>query len=196
MGVISEKAKATESTDPSEAISQREEEVMGELIVLRDPDSGAIRTEPATEEAQEEASRGAQHRKAVWNHRKKGAEARAGTLPRSLIASLAAGTTNLMLAKLLQEEVVPSSAKEAAEIAKITNTIYREASGQMQGNVNLTPAERAAKLQEVDNLEAALAERSKAATAQLGGAPDDGEELETEPEPEAADEEPQWDFSE
>lgn len=189
MGVISDRAK----TEPAEATSIREDEVMGELIVLRDPESGAISVEEATDETAEQASRGAQHRKAIWNHRKKGAEARAGTLPRSLIASLAAGTTNLMLAKLLQEEVVPASAKEAAEIAKITNAIFRDASGQTHGNVNLTPAERAAKLAEVDNLEVALAERAAAATAQLGGAPADGEELETD---EPAAEEPQWDFSE
>lgn len=190
MGLISDKARAAE-TEPATA---REDEVMGELIVLRDPESGLVRTEPATEENAQEASRGAAHRKAVWQHRKKGADARAGTLPRSLIAAYAAGVTNLMLGKLLQEEVVPSSAKEAAEIANISNKIFREASGATQGNVNLTPAERAAKLAEVDNLEFALAERAKAATAQLGGAPVEGETLEPDVVDGSETEEPQWDF--
>lgn len=169
------------------------EEHDAQIIVLRDADTGEMRAEPANDDTRTRARSAAQERKAVFEHRTKGAQARAGKLPRALIAAYAAGATNLMLEKLLQEELVPGSAKEAADIAKITNTIYREASGQAAGNKNLTPPERAAKMAEVETLETALAERAKAAGEQLSGAVPAGE-----PVPEVEPDEPinQWEHDE
>lgn len=166
MGVISDKAREAEAEGPDATV-----------IVLRNADTGALEATEATEDARAVARDAAQRRKAIFEHREAGAKARAGKLPRTLIASLAAGTTNLMLMQLIQQELVPATAKEAADIAKITHGIFREASGQTRGNLNLTPAERDAKLAEVDALEVALKERAGQATAQLGGAPASVDEL-------------------
>lgn len=145
------------------------------IIVLRDTETGEMIGVEADESNRAAARDAAARRKAIFEHRVTGASARAGLLPRTLIAALAAGTTNLMLQKLLQEELVPATAKEASEIAKITNTIYREASGQTAGNKNLTPAERAAKEAEVDALSTTLAARAKEAGEHLAGAVPAGE---------------------
>jgi hypothetical protein len=99
-----------------------------------------------------------------------------------------------MLVKILQEELAPATAKEAAEVAKITHAIFREASGQTAGNINLTPAERAERIGAIDKLETELKQRAKETTDALGGAPDEGEEVapagtHVDPEPDPDD---QW----
>lgn len=178
---------------PSRMAEPEYEEHDAKVIVMRDPDTGAMIGAEANAENIAQAHDAAARRKAIFEHRVTGASARAGRLPRTLIAALAAGTTNLMLQKILQEELVPATAKEAADIAKITNTIFREQSGQTAGNKNLTPQERAAKEAEVDALSATLAARAKEAGEQLAGAVPDGE-----PVPTAEPEEPvnQWDHGE
>lgn len=148
------------------------------ILVLRG-ENGEMVTAPANEETTARARAGAKHRKAIFEHRLEGAKARAGKLPRLLTGSLAAGATNLMLAKLLQEELQPATAKEAAEVAKITHAIYREASGQTAGNLNLTPAERSQRMAEVEELDKELRKRAEEANAKLGGAAD----LDDPPEP-------------
>lgn len=166
------------------------EEHDAQVIVMRDPDTGEMIGADATEETRRVALDAAARRKAIFEHRVTGAGARAAKLPRTLMAALAAGTTNLMLQKLIQEELVPATAKEAADIAKITNTIFREASGQSAGNKNLTPAEREAKMAEVDTLTTALAQRAKEAGEHLDGAVPPGEPV---PEVEPVN---QWDHDE
>lgn len=154
-----------------------------QILVLRNDQTDALETVEATPDARDKARKGAQERKAIFEYRKTGADARAGKLPRLLTAAYAAGTTNLMLAKLLNEDLVPASAKEAADIAKITHAIYREASGNSPGNANLTPVERAQRMSEIDVLESSLKERAEEATAQLGGAPPAGEPVDLLLEP-------------
>lgn len=116
-----------------------------------------------------EAKKAARERKAIFEHRQRGAEARAGALPRSLTAAFAAGAANLMLAQVLQGELVPTTAKEALDVAKAANEIYRSVAG-AETSKTLTPAELAKKQDDVRVLVDVLAQRAKAVNAQLGGA--------------------------
>lgn len=153
------------------------------LIVLRG-EAGEAEAVEDTPEAREKQVRTAEERKAIFLFNKAGALARAGQLPRLLTGNLSAGATNLMLVSILQGELKPATAKEAAEVAKITHAIFREASGATAGNINLTPEERRDRLSQVDQLQKDLEHRAKEATEALGGAPADDE-----PAPDAPDEE-------
>lgn len=166
----------------AEVTPEGDERPDAQIIILRD-EQGGMEAVPDEPDARAKARAGAQQRKAIFEHRLAGAKNRAGMLPRLLTAQLAAGATNLMLAKILQEELMPATAKEAAEVAKVTHAIYQQASGQSAGNLNLTPVERETRLNEIDTLSQALAERAKEATANLGGAPAEGEELDPGPNP-------------
>jgi len=162
------------------------------VIVLRNEATGAFMSVPAAEASDEqkaEAVGGAKHRKAVWQHRLAGAQARAGTLPRLLTASFAAGTVNLMLSKLLQEEIVPTTAKEAADVAKTAYAIYQQVAGDAPGK-DLTPVEREQKRDAIDVMEKELAKRAEAAGVDLGGAVPPGEKLPAPVEASADDDEP------
>lgn len=147
-----------------------------EIIVLRNEQTGNFEAAPANGDAKTRARQGAQERKAIFEHRLAGSTARAGKLPRSLTASLAAGTANLMLMRILQDELVPGSAKEAADVAKIAHEIYKSASGSVDGK-HLTPDERAKRFETAEQLAKDLAERAKKVGAPLAGAPNEGEEL-------------------
>ena len=146
------------------------DETDAQILILRDPETGQFgAVGEAGEEERANAKKEAKLRKAVFEHRAEGAKNRAGLLPRSITAALAGGTVNLMLAKLLQEEIVPGSAKEAADVAKVAHEIYMKHAG-VANPKDLSPAERDARRDEVSVLERALAERAKSATAALGGA--------------------------
>lgn len=98
-----------------------------EIIVLRD-NGGRFTAEGAKEigaEGRENARIAAARRKAVEVHRVKGALLRSDLLPRKLTKKLAEGAGNRMLAQLLQGEIEPRTAKEAAEVAKIAFEIAR-----------------------------------------------------------------------
>lgn len=155
-----------------------------QVIVLRDETTGKFRSIPADEATEEEranALQGSKHRKAVWEHRSDGAQARAGTLPRALTASFAAGTVNLMLAKILQEEVVPATAKEAADVAKAAHEIYKSVAG-VAPPQNLSAAEREQRTDTINAFEKQLAERAAKAGVDLGGALPPGESPVTPPD--------------
>lgn len=159
-----------------------------DIIVLR-ADDGTAEAVEATPENRAKQEKSAKQRRAEFLFNKDGALARAGQLPRLLTGNLSAGVVNLMLVKIMQGELQPQTAKEAAEIAKITHGIFQSASGQTAGNLNLTKAERADRMVEVDKLQKELELRAAAATEQLGGAPQDGEDV---PEPEVP-EPDEWD---
>jgi hypothetical protein len=149
-------------------------ETEAKILVLRDGQTQQFVTvaDPDPEDREKAASE-AQLRRAVFEHRARGAQTRAGLLPRSLTAALAGGTVNLMLAKLLQEEIVPATAKEAADVAKVAHEIFKSSAG-VANPKDLTPAERKQKEDDVAALETRLHERARAATAQLGGALPEG----------------------
>jgi hypothetical protein len=150
------------------------------IIVLRDAETGQLEAVAETEETVVSAQRSAAHRKAVFQYRLAGAQTRAGALPRQLTAAFASGTVNLMLAKLLQEEIVAVTAKEAAEVAKVAHEIFKSAAGQPKNGRDLTPEERQRREDEIVALERTLMERAKAASAQLSGAPKTARDVETE----------------
>ncbi len=145
---------------------------MGELVFLRDPKTQAVTVIPdtdATPEQRNNAYLGAKQRKATFDYRRAGALARAGLLPRQITASLAAGTVNHMFALILQGELQPATAKEAAEIAKAANEVYKLAAGALDAK-DMSPHERAAAQQLAVDLGTVLAQRAKQADAPLGGA--------------------------
>lgn len=144
-----------------------------QILILRNDETGQFETADNDEENRGRAVTEARKRRAIFEHRVSGAKTRAGMLPRALTASLAGGTVNLMLSKILQEEIVPATAKEAADVAKVAHEIYMKHAG-VANPKDLSPAERDAKRDEVNKLENALVERAKAATAQLGGALPEG----------------------
>jgi hypothetical protein len=156
------------------------EEPEGKLLVLR-TETGESQAVDDTPENREKQTLTAQERKAIFLFNKAGALARAAQLPRLLTGNLSAGATNMMLVSIIQGELKPATAKEAAEVAKITHAIFREASGATAGNVNLTPAERQDRLSQVDQLQKDLEHRANEATARLGGAPTEDEVVPDEP---------------
>lgn len=160
------------TTDPHRAPDPYDDQG-AQIIVLRDEHTGQLVAHDADEDSRAEAVTEARRRKAVWEHRNAGAAARAGTLPRQMIAAFAAGTVNLMLAKIMQEEIVPATAKEAADVAKTAHEIYMKHAG-VANPKDLTPAERKQREDDVAALTEKLAERAKAADAQLGGALPEG----------------------
>lgn len=162
-----------------------------DILVLR-RDDGSAEVVEATPENREQQAKSAKQRRAEFLFNKDGALARAGQLPRLLTGPLSAGVVNLMLVKILQGELAPQTAKEAAEIAKITHAIFREASGQTAGNINLTPAERDERMTQIDRLQTDLAHRAQQATETLGGAPEGDEEV---PDP-PADDADEWEHDE
>lgn len=125
----------------------------------------------------ETARKDAARRKAVELHRVQGAKLRSSLLPRMLTRGFAEGTVNLMFAKILQNEVEPKSAKEAAEVAKIADDIARRHGGEKIKDEN-RPKERDELLQTVRDLAPELQRRAQeaaqASAQALGGAvPDD-----------------------
>lgn len=162
------------------------------ILVLRDPETGQFgAVGEAGEEQRANARKEAQLRRAIFEHRAEGAKTRAGLLPRAITAALAGGTVNLMLAKILQEEIVPASAKEAADVAKVAHEILMKSSGTANPK-DLSPAERQAKQDEVSKLERALMERARSQAAVLGGALPDGVSPQDAGEDEADDEPVEW----
>lgn len=153
-----------------------DDEQMAKIVVLREgvgPSEAVENTDENRQKAQLEAAR----RKAMFLHMVKGAQARAGLLPRAMTSAMAAGATNLMLAEILHGNVVPLTAKEAAEVAKITNAIAKDVLGETPDNRDLTPDERAKKLETAVKLEETLRERAKAASDEaLGGPARDGDQ--------------------
>lgn len=182
---------AEEQTQPEEATPAVPESPDAKIIVLRE-DTGETTAVPDSDEARSKFRKGAQKRRAIFEHNKAGALARSAQLPRLLTGGLAAGATNLMLVKIMQEELAPASAKEAAEVAKITHAIFREASGATAGNINLTPAERADRLNQIDRLEIDLKQKAKEATESLGGAPAPDEEVDPPGTHDGGDPESEW----
>lgn len=170
--------------------------VLADITVLRDPNTGKPYVDDGDEETAEQkqvrARSEAAKRKAIFEHRRAGAEARAGRLPRRLTNALASGATNLMLSRIIQEEVVPITAKEAAEVAKITHAIAQASVGEGRSGVPLTDEERKERLAEAAKFEAVLEQRASEATAALDGTPgpefdpeqwDDGVEVPATPQP-------------
>lgn len=146
-------------------------------LVLRDPDSGEIRAlvgDEVTPELEEQATLEAKRRKAEFIHRHEGAQARAGMLGQKLTAAFAGGVVVLMLEKLLQEELVPATAKEAVEVAKASHEIYKSLVGVAAGK-DLTPEERRRKEDDAHELFKTLSARAEKAAAPLSGALQPGE---------------------
>lgn len=162
------------------------EELPDNVIVLR-ADDGSTEVVADTPENREKQEKTAGQRRAEFLFDKDGAMARAATLPRLLTGPLSAGVVNLMLVQIMQGKLKPATAKEAADIAKITHAIFRDASGASHGNLNLTPTERTERLAEIDKLQTELAHRAALATVELGGALE-GDEEPPEPEPAEPDE--------
>jgi len=120
-----------------------------------------------------EAARAAQRRRrAEFEYLLAGAEKRAAKLPKALIGSFGHGVANLMLIGLLNGTVVPQTAKEAAEVAKITQEMALRAQGRGPADGPLTPDERKTLLDQAAQLEKGLAARAKAISDEfLAGAP-------------------------
>lgn len=99
----------------------------------------------------------------------RGAQARAEMLPRSIISQLAYGVSAKMLVELIRGTYKPKSAKEAADIAKITYELARRESGESDLTITITtPEERAKALETLRILrETALARAGMAPTAAL-----------------------------
>lgn len=150
-----------------------EPEALADVIVLRN-EAGAAEVVPDTPENRAKRDKTAEERRAEFMFNRAGALARASQLPRLLTAQLSAGVSNLMLVKIMQGELKPQTAKEAADIAKIAHGIFKESSG--QASSTLTPQERDERMGQIDKLSGELAARAKAASEEmLGGAPEDGE---------------------
>lgn len=162
------------------------------VVFLRDP-AGGISPRiggEITDEVRARAREEQKRRKAEFEYRLAGALARSGKLPKKLTAALGHGAANLMLAMIVQGELRPVTAKEAADVAKVAHEIARSAQGRGTGDGPMSDADRAALLEQADQFEKALVERAKAAAGDglLAGAPATDEEV---PEP-ARD----WDFDE
>jgi hypothetical protein len=167
----------------AEEAGQPKDEV-AEVLVMLDRVSGKplVAPEP-TEDLRAKAKEEAAGRKAIFEHNRRGAEARSGRLPKKLLPSLAAGVTNLMLVNILQERVVPQTAKEAADVAKITAGILKDSLGEGRGTAPLTAEERAKKVGDAEKLEKLLEKRAAEANAALGGAALDGEVWDVDDDP-------------
>ena len=122
-------------------------------------------------------------RRASFESRRVGAETRSGRMPKRLIAQFANGVTSLMLAKVLTEELVPTTAKEAAEVAKIAHAIAKDAAGDVNPK-NRTAEEREELRSEAVKFAAVLEERARKVVEELGQQPDGGIDLS------------EWDFGE
>src|SRR5258706_8860830 len=133
------KKKATPKPPPAPT-----EHDLADVIYLRDPvtqEDRVIARADATPDEIENAVAGAKERKAIFVHRIHGAEARAGLLPRTITAALSAAVVNHVFAKILQDELVPATAKEAAEVAKAANEVYKLAAGVVKPEM-MTESER------------------------------------------------------
>lgn len=153
-----------------------------QILVLRDPQTGEMGavTDPDPEQL-EQATHSAKERKAIWEHRAQGATARALTLDKSMTQALATGTVNLMFARILQDELMPKTAKEAAEVAKIAHEIASKQGG-LADPKDLTAIERAKLIDDADRFKKILERRAAEAGADLSGALEAGEAIpETEP---------------
>lgn len=161
-------------------MAEPEEDALAEVVMLHDRPGEAPRAIPFEEATDDEKIRsetGALERRAVFEHRVAGSQVRAGMLPRALAAPAAMAVTNLMLAQLLQQEIVPTTAKEAAEVAKVAMGIYKEMSGNVSPE-HLGPLERQQRDDTITAFEHTLRERAKAASAvEMGGAIPAGESV-------------------
>lgn len=148
-----------------------------QILVLRDPQTGEMGavTDPDSEQL-EQATHSAKERKAIWEHRAAGATARALTLDKTMTSALANGVVNLMFARILQDELMPKTAKEAAEVAKIAHDIAAK-SGGLADPKDMTPADRAKRVSEAERFAKVLRDRAAAAGADLSGALAEGEEI-------------------
>lgn len=152
--------------------AERDDDYRAQVILLRDDTTGAMNPVPvgeATDAQIAEATEGAKRRKAVFLHRLDGAEARAGMLPAKLMSALSAGVVDLMLAKVLQEELVPATPDEAMKVAKVALEIYKASSGNTDPK-HLSPQEREVKRSEAERFGEVLAKRAREAGANLSGA--------------------------
>lgn len=158
--------------------------VDADILVFRQPNGqlDSVARSAATEEQLAEEVKGKKRRKAEFQYRVKGAQARATQLPRELTRALADGTVNLMLAQVLQQEVVPSTAKEAMDVAKIARDIAASMSGGEPAK-NRTAEEVAQQYDEIDALGAALRKRAEDAKSALDGAPPADAVVDDDPEP-------------
>lgn len=155
------------------------------VYVLR-RDDGTLEARDASTMDEKDIAAGvdeAKRRKAVFLYRHDGAQARAGVLGSRLQGALAAGAATLMLEKIIQEELVPTTAKEAMEVAKIAYGIHKEMNGAAPTK-DLSATERAQKADDAAALQATLADRAERANANLAGATADDEPI-PEPAPEA-----------
>lgn len=98
----------------------------------------------------------------------KGSEERVKTLPREDIRGLAFSVSNLMLRNLLTGRVKVKSAKEAADVAKITYDLGRREVGDEDLATTITsPEQRARALEEIGGMLAA----ARARAVEAGQAP-------------------------
>jgi hypothetical protein len=145
--------------EPDEYLAARDEN--GQLTAVGSAEVGALGRETLKWQAAV--------RRATEVKRRDGAQARAGLYPRGLTRELAEGVVNLMFAKILNGEIEPRTAKEAAEVAKMADEIARRHSGEA-AKPELAGAEREQLTIDVKNLTLHLHQRAAAAQAQL---PDD-----------------------
>lgn len=175
--------KAAITDEPAEEIPAGDEPPeLAKLLFFPDQKGGylVVPKADATPEQKKNAILGAKERKAIFEHRRAGALTRAGLLPRALTAALAAGTVNHVLNMILQDELRPGSAKEAIEVAKGANEVYKLAAGALDGK-DMTAEGRKDAQEAAAALGKTLAERAARAEAALGGAPDGGGDLDAEP---------------
>ena len=128
---------------------------------LTDEDRAAAQAE--RQRRREEAAR----RKAAWLAKIEGAKVRAGELPAELTRAIGYGVSGLMLTKLMNGELQPESAKEAAEIARIAAQIAREEAklDTAGADPDEMKADREARVARAERIAAELRERAAAAKA-------------------------------
>lgn len=144
----------------------------GEVVFLRSS-SGALRPhvgQEVTAEVRAEARREQARRRAEFEYRLAGALMRSNRLPKRITATLGHGAANLMLAMIVQGELVPASAKEAAEVAKAAYEIARAAEGRGVGDGPLSEQDRRALMEQAAVFERQLRERAaRLSSGLLGG---------------------------
>lgn len=166
-----------------------EPEAENENVVLFRPSATApdgyevISSEDTGAEEREELRREAAIRKALYVFRVQGAKLRAELLPRTMLQSLADGTTGLMMSMIMQGELKPATAKEAAEVAKIAHAIARVESGiaKTDSTDRAAPGDRAEMESDIGKMKKELADRARrAAQAEpelLGGVFPEGHDV-------------------
>ena len=118
------------------------------MAEMQDPDvEGIVTAELEADQGHlsdttEERRLAAARNKAAFESFVRGGKARAEMLPRGGIQNLAFGVTGLMLNQLMTGRLKPASAKEAADIARITHDIARKESGEDGTTVVRSPEER------------------------------------------------------